>query len=337
MRPAASNTLARRRPPDSCPSTPATALTPAPPVGSDGRPRSKAPARPAVRLLLAIVVLLPATSSAENSPRIGADRIILHTAAGDILLALYPEVAPKHVRQVLNLVRRGVYDSTHFFRVVPGFHIQISSADDRWVPLTADQRAALRPLRAEFGSVPHRRGTLSMARDPSLPDSAVSSFSILLDDWPDGDGRYTIFGHVESGMEVIDEFLHVPRDEQDRPALRLVVTAEVVNEINLAARVLAPARSLEVSPDARSGVPSVVLGGMVLMTLVGLISFALTGRFPRAAPSLHLLNVLIGSFLILACLVRDARAHPDLAVILFVGLLAMFRLLSGFEKAEPKA
>ncbi|HJT79047.1 MAG TPA: peptidylprolyl isomerase, partial [Gemmataceae bacterium] len=147
-------------------------------------------------LLLTAAALLAAVlpARAEAPPRLAPERVVLRTVAGDVVLALYADVAPGHVHQILKLVRLGAYDGTHFCRIDPTFVAQISTAYDRLSPLTPEQRAAIHPLKAEFSGLRHRRGTLSMARDDGKPDSAETSFSVLLADAPHLDGKYTVFG-----------------------------------------------------------------------------------------------------------------------------------------------
>src|SRR5262249_52345369 len=102
--------------------------------------------------LLVAAVPVPAD---QPSPRLAPERIVLHTPAGDAVLALYPDIAPRHVEQILRLVRLGAYDSTHFFRVIPNFVVQLSIVQDRTLPLTAEQRAAIQRIPAEFSSLSH--------------------------------------------------------------------------------------------------------------------------------------------------------------------------------------
>src|SRR5438309_9496606 len=115
-------------------------------------------------LLLPRLALPSAQAEDPAAPRVADERIVLRTVAGDIVLALYPEVAPQHVKHLLKLAEFGVYDTTHFFRIVPGFVLQVSSASERVYPLGREQNALIRRLPAEFSKVPHRRGVLSMAR-----------------------------------------------------------------------------------------------------------------------------------------------------------------------------
>ena len=100
--------------------------------------------------------------------------------------------------QFLRLARAGVYDSVYFYRVEQGFVAQTATADDREVPLTAAQRAIIRPIPLEASPVRHTRGVLSLAHGDD-PNSGETSFSILLADAPHLDGKYTIFGRLEGG------------------------------------------------------------------------------------------------------------------------------------------
>ncbi|HEX4049167.1 MAG TPA: peptidylprolyl isomerase [Elusimicrobiota bacterium] len=294
--------------------------------------------------LLLTLALAPALALAQKEPRVGDERVLLHTNAGDIVLALYPDVAPRHVAQILKLVRLGDYDSTHFLRVIPGFLVQLAEVTDRPVPLNEAQAAAIHPLKAEFSRLRHQAGVLSMSRDDKDPDSALTSFSILLGDWPEGDGRYTIFGRVQEGMDVVDEFLKVPRGDDDQPETPLeVLSAEAVTASQLAHRRLAPARPLGVSLDAQQAAAralaeersKVLVAGIAAMALMALLSYAASLRFPRAAPTVNLIAVLVGVFLLFAALTPDAYRSRALSIAIFLGILGTFKLMSGFEGAPP--
>src|SRR5437764_1997141 len=105
---------------------------------------------------LPLLVLLALAGPAAGA---GDERVVLHTACGDLVLTLYPDVAPRHAGQFLKLVRLGVYDGTHFHRIDPGFVAQNAGAYDRRELLTPEQQAAVHKLPAEFSTIPHRRGT----------------------------------------------------------------------------------------------------------------------------------------------------------------------------------
>ncbi len=287
-------------------------------------------------LLLTAAVLLAAAppAPAQSRPRLAPERVVLNTVAGDIVLAFYPDVAPGHVRQVLRLVRLGVYDGTHFCRIDPTFVAQVSTAYDRLAPLTPEQRAAIHPLKAEFSGLRHRRGTLSMARDDGKPDSAETSFSVLLAGAPHLDGKYTVFGEVESGMDVIDAMCRAPRTGT-APSARLTVERAFVVDSpgELASLHLAgprPVAAPEASPAP--AVPRELAGGIALMVLCGLACFFLAGRLPaRVLLSLNLIAVLVGGFLLFVLLFPAAQAHAAVAVALFLGLVGLLKLMGRFE------
>lgn len=290
--------------------------------------------------LLLLLALAPAR--AQTAPRVGDERVILHTNAGDIVLALFPDAAPKHVAQILKLVRMGAYDTTHFLRVIPGFLVQVADVTDRATPLNQAQTAAIHPLKAEFSKLHHENGVLSMSRDDKDPDSALTSFSIILGDWPQGDGRYTIFGRVQEGMEVVDEFLKVPRDDDDLPATRLeILSAEVVTAAQLAARPLAAARPVTASPSEELAAErtldaersKVLVAALVVMVLLVLAAYVALLRFPRAAPTMNLIAILVGVFFLFAALTPNAYRSRVLSIAIFLGLLGTFRLMSNFESA----
>ncbi len=185
-----------------------------------------------------VIVVLPPPPSAPPAP--GPERIVLRTIGGDIVIALYPDVAPQTVRQMLLLTRVGVYDTTYFFRADPqGYYLQLSDARNRLLPLTAAQAALIHPLKAEWGRLRHVRGVVSMGRSPHQPDSALTSFMIIRKDAPfldqPGD-TYTIFGRVERGMDVVDALAGTKHDADGNPEFRLtILRALAVGAADLAA------------------------------------------------------------------------------------------------------
>ena len=155
-------------------------------------------------LLLAgatLALSLPLAASATD-----ATKVRLKTSAGDIVLELYPDKAPKSVENFLQYVRDKHYDGTVFHRVIDGFMIQGGgfSADLQQKPT----RAPI-PLEASNG-LKNDRGTIAMARTAN-PHSATAQFFINLVDnnplnapSPDGHG-YAVFGKVVAGMDVVDK------------------------------------------------------------------------------------------------------------------------------------
>jgi peptidyl-prolyl cis-trans isomerase B (cyclophilin B) len=157
-----------------------------------------------------------------SAERLRRCRAIIRTDRGDIELALFPDVAPAHVRQFLGFAAAGLYDGTDFHRIVPGFVIQGGALAGRLPPVDEEYAGWLRPLTAEFSERPHERGTLSMARAED-PNSAMDSFFICLARQTSLDGKYTVFGAVTRGMEVVDGIAARARDDQDRPLERVAI------------------------------------------------------------------------------------------------------------------
>ncbi len=141
----------------------------------------------------------------------------LHTSAGEIDIRFFPDAAPNHVKNFIDLAEKGYYNGTKFHRVIPEFMIQggdpntISGSVDTW-----GTGGSGKYLKAEFNKTPHKRGILSMARAQS-PDSASSQFFIVVKDSNFLDGQYTAFGEVTKGMDVADKIVSAPRGANDRP------------------------------------------------------------------------------------------------------------------------
>ena len=157
-------------------------------------------------------------------------KAVIHTDFGDIVLKFFPEEAPNHVENFVELARKGFYDGTTFHRVIPGFMIQggdPNSRDaDRMRHGTGGPGYA---LKAEFNKRPHKRGTLSMARSQN-PDSAGSQFFICVADAPYLDGQYTVFGEVVEGMDVVDAIVSQERDARDNPLKKIEMTVKIVDK-----------------------------------------------------------------------------------------------------------
>ena len=148
--------------------------------------------------------------------------VVLETALGTITLDFFPDRAPNHVRQFLRLAQAGVYDGTAFHRVVKGFVIQGGFMPTRREPPDDKQETYIRTLQPEFNDTPHDRGTLSMARGDD-PASATSSFFIVLARTTALDGRYTAFGRVIAGLDVVEKIEAQPVNGET-PATRIEVT-----------------------------------------------------------------------------------------------------------------
>jgi cyclophilin family peptidyl-prolyl cis-trans isomerase len=136
--------------------------------------------------------------------------MILKLKDGDVKIELFEDVAPNHVKRIKQLSQEGKYDGVVFHRVIDGFMAQTgdvkfgnSESNDFNLKRAGMGGSDLPDLKQEFSSVPHERGTLSMARS-SDPNSANSQFFICFKESSFLDRQYTVFGKVIEGMEFVD-------------------------------------------------------------------------------------------------------------------------------------
>ena len=137
--------------------------------------------------------------------------MILKLKDGDVKIELFPDVAPNHVKRIKELADSGKYDNVVFHRVIDGFmaqtgDVKFGNTESKEFDL---RRAGMGgsefpDLKQEFNSLPHDRGTLSMARAQD-PNSANSQFFICFQPAPFLDRQYTVFGKVIEGMEFVDK------------------------------------------------------------------------------------------------------------------------------------
>ncbi|MBD1140683.1 peptidylprolyl isomerase [Pelagibacterales bacterium SAG-MED39] len=137
--------------------------------------------------------------------------MILKLKDGDVKIELFPDVAPNHVKRIKELADAGKYNNVVFHRVIDGFMAQTgdvkfgnSETTDFDMSRAGMGGSDFPDLKQEFSSLPHDRGTLSMARS-SDPDSANSQFFICFKPAPFLDRQYTVFGKVIEGMENVDK------------------------------------------------------------------------------------------------------------------------------------
>lgn len=150
----------------------------------------------------------PEPFSTETPEALAAYRAVLDTTAGPITIAFFPDRAPMHVRNFLRLAQAGVYDGTAFHRVVRGFVAQGGAMNTRGA-LTEEQQACVRTLAPEFNPTPHVKGIVSMARGDD-PASATTSFFIVTGNASSLDNKYTVFGRVVDGMDVVEAMDQAP-------------------------------------------------------------------------------------------------------------------------------
>ena len=168
------------------------------------------------------------TTTKEEVKNMSGTKAIIETKFGNITLKFFPDVAPGHVKNFIDLAKKGFYDGTTFHRVIPGFMIQGGDPNSKDANKSKHgQGGPGYTIKAEFNDKPHKRGTLSMAR-AGHPDSAGSQFFLCVKDSSFLDKQYTVFGEVESGIEVVDKIVSQPRDGNDNPNDRIEMKVKIV-------------------------------------------------------------------------------------------------------------
>ena len=188
-----------------------------------------------VMLMMTLSVLAYAepksnTFTKEEIKKMAETRAVIETKFGNIELRFFPDVAPNHVNNFIELAKKSFYDGTIFHRVIPGFMIQ--GGDPNSKEHDKSRHGMGGPgytVRAEFNEKPHKKGALSMARSAN-PDSAGSQFFICVADTPFLDRQYTVFGEVVSGMDVVDKIVSQSRDRRDNPDERIEMKVKIIEK-----------------------------------------------------------------------------------------------------------
>ncbi len=142
--------------------------------------------------------------------------LVVETSKGRVVIAMRPDLAPKHVARIKELAREGFYDGLKFHRVIDGFMAQTGC------PKGTGTGGSGQKLKAEFSDAKHRKGTVSMARAQD-PNSGDSQFFICLDEAPWLNKQYTVWGNVIEGMENVDKIQkgEPPRDPDKIVSIRV--------------------------------------------------------------------------------------------------------------------
>ncbi len=140
-----------------------------------------------------------AKSAKAQAPKAGdlENTLYLDLKDGRVVIEMRPDLAPKHVKRIKELVRQGFYNGVVFHRVIEGFMAQTGD------PTGTGMGGSGQKLKAEFSRENHLRGAVSMARAGD-PNSADSQFFICLAGATFLDGQYTYWGRVTKGMELVD-------------------------------------------------------------------------------------------------------------------------------------
>jgi cyclophilin family peptidyl-prolyl cis-trans isomerase len=167
----------------------------------------------------------PAADKSKTAPAAKGteDVAVLKTSLGTIVFRFNEKDAPLHVANFKKLASEKFYDGTTFHRVIPNFMIQGGDPNSKDADRTNDGLGGSgKNVNAEFNANKHLRGTVSMARAQD-PNSASSQFFICVRPQTSLDGKYSVFGQVIEGMDVVDKIVAVPRDARDNPIDKVVM------------------------------------------------------------------------------------------------------------------
>ena len=168
--------------------------------------------------IIALITSFFIVEQVASASEANEDKILLNTSKGEIVIKLLPEIAPIHVSRIVELVKSGFYDGIIFHRIIPGFMAQTGD------PKGNGTGGSGTNLKAEFSDYQYIYGTVGMARTMD-PNSADSQFFICFDGCGHLTGQYTVWGQVETGMEVV-EALNVgePPSDPDK-----IISAKIIN------------------------------------------------------------------------------------------------------------
>ena len=175
--------------------------------------------------LAALGLSVAGSTDERDTPHGGIDPenlLYIDLPHGRVVIEMYPDKAPQHVKRIKTLARQGFYDGIIFHRVIPGFMAQTGDPEG-----TGQGGSALPDLPAEFNDMMHLRGTVSMART-NKPDSANSQFFIMFQPNPSLDGKYTVWGRVLEGMRHVDKIAKGEPPADPTRMERVSVAADVL-------------------------------------------------------------------------------------------------------------
>jgi len=156
---------------------------------------------------------------------------VVNTTEGEFVIDLKPDLAPNHVGYFMKLAREGAYDKTAFHRIIK---LGIIQGGD---PLSKDPAkvkaygtGGLGKLKPEFSAEPATRGAVAAVLQPGKPDSAGSQFFVCVTDQQALTGKYTIFGRVSEGMEVVQRISELPASADGVPTARIEIVSVTIRD-----------------------------------------------------------------------------------------------------------
>jgi peptidyl-prolyl cis-trans isomerase B (cyclophilin B) len=183
-------------------------------------------------LSLALALLASAgvgCGTGSNDDKVG----VLETTYGRIVIEFLPEYAPKHTEAFKKMFDENFFENVKFHRVIPNRVIQGGDPNSKDADRGNDgMGSAGYNIDAEFNANKHLRGTVSMARAQD-PNSASCQFFICVKPQSFLDGKYSVFGQVVEGMDVVDKIVAVPRDARDNPLDKVVMEKVTIEKRKL--------------------------------------------------------------------------------------------------------
>jgi peptidyl-prolyl cis-trans isomerase B (cyclophilin B) len=208
-----------------------------------------------------------------------AKQAVVTTSAGEFVIDLRPDLAPNHVGYFIKLARDGAFNGTIFHRVI---RLAIIQGGD---PLSKDPAKAklygtggLGVLAPELSTERATRGAVAAVLQPNRPGSGGAQFFVCVTDQPALDGKYTIFGRVSDGMDVVQRISEAPASADGLPAERIVIQSVAIRD----------APPPEPEPFSTETASELAQYGAVLDTSAGPITIEF---FPDLAPG-HVRNFL---------------------------------------------
>ena len=165
--------------------------------------------------LVFVLITLPIQSFAQSDDKL----VVLETNSGKLVIEFFSEDAPNHVKNFMNLTESGFYDGVLFHRIIPGFMIQGGDPNTKNPDNSSwGMGGPSTSVDAEFNSIKHNRGIVSMARAQD-PNSAGSQFFIIHQNSNFLDQQYTAFGRIvtDESFETLDKIVSLETIERDIP------------------------------------------------------------------------------------------------------------------------
>ncbi len=174
-------------------------------------------------LSLTLALTLFASAALAQTPADPENTLYMDLKDGRVVIEMRPDLAPKHVTRIKELVRQGFYNSLTFHRVIEGFMAQGGDPDGTGMGGTGTK------IPAEFSNEPFERGVVGMARS-SDPNSGDSQFYIMFANGSFLNGQYTVWGKVTSGMQFVDNITRGEPPANPDKIIKMQVAADVKDE-----------------------------------------------------------------------------------------------------------